>query len=120
MPAPQIRIFLITAKYCTFAVWLDESQRLVSELRRKGLSGMSLGLLWDYFRVWWYVPSHICCGMCVLIVWHRRYEKMYRSIELAEWWMDTGARMVTAKAWVRGLLTQGGLQGAHKAAAGLA
>ena len=57
----QIRIFLITAKYCTFAVWLDESQRLVSELRRKGLSGMSLGLLWDYFWVWWYVlPSSHC------------------------------------------------------------
>ncbi|KAI0666582.1 ABC1-domain-containing protein [Trametes maxima] len=100
-----IRIFLIMAKYCTFAVWLDESQRLVNELRRKGLSTMSLGLLWDYFWVWWYVP---------------RYEKMYRSIELAEWWMDTGARAVTAKAWVRGLFTVGGLQGAHKAAAGLA
>ncbi|KAI0360911.1 ABC1-domain-containing protein [Trametes cingulata] len=97
-----IRIFLITAKYCTFAVWLDESERLVSELRRKGLSGMSLGLLWDYFWVWW------------------RYEKMYRSLELAEWWMDTGARFVTAKAWVRGLFTVGGLQGAHRAAAGLA
>ncbi|KAI0766836.1 ABC1-domain-containing protein [Trametes elegans] len=97
-----IRIFLITAKYCTFAVWLDESQRLVSEMRRKGLSGMSLGLLWDYFWVWW------------------RYEKMYRSIEVAEWWMDTGARLVTAQAWVRGLFTVGGLQGAHKAAAGLA
>ncbi|KAL1945968.1 hypothetical protein VTO73DRAFT_1970 [Trametes versicolor] len=98
----NIRIFLITAKYCTFAVWLDESQRAVSELRRKGLSGMSLRLLWDYFWVWW------------------RYEKMYRSLEFAEWWMDTGARAVTAKAWVRGLFTVGGLQGAHRAAAGLA
>ncbi|TFK85017.1 ABC1-domain-containing protein [Polyporus arcularius HHB13444] len=98
----NVRIFLITAKYCTFAVWLDESQRLVNELRHKGLSGMSIGLLWDYFWVWW------------------RYEKMYRSIELAEWWMDTGARMVTTKAWIRGLVTEGGLQGAHKAAAGLA
>ncbi|OSD01357.1 ABC1-domain-containing protein [Trametes coccinea BRFM310] len=97
-----IRIFLITAKYCTFAVWLDESQRLMSEMRQKGLSGMSLGLLWDYFWVWW------------------RYEKMYRSLEFAEWWMDTGASMVTAKAWVRGLFTVGGLQGAHRAAAGLA
>lgn len=56
----------------------------------------------------------------VLNMVHRRYEKMYRSIELAEWWMDTGARMVTTKAWIRGLITQGGLQGAHKAAAGLA
>ncbi|KAI8975842.1 ABC1-domain-containing protein [Trametes punicea] len=97
-----VRIFLITAKYCTFAVWLDESQRLVSEMRRKGLSGMSLGLLWDYFWVWW------------------RYEKMYRSLELAEWWMDSGARLVMAKAWIRGLFTVGGLQGAHRAAAGLA
>ncbi|KAI1785187.1 ABC1-domain-containing protein [Ganoderma leucocontextum] len=98
----NVRIFLITAKYCTFAVWLDESQRLVSEIRGKGLSGMSLGLLWGYFSVWW------------------RYEKMYRSLEFVEWWMDTSARMVMVKAWVRGLLTVGGLQGAHKAAAGLA
>ena len=50
----------------------------------------------------------------------RRYERMYRSLEFAEWWMDTGARLVTAKAWVRGLFTVGGLQGAHRAAAGLA
>ncbi|KAM5535151.1 hypothetical protein V8D89_011237 [Ganoderma adspersum] len=92
----NIRIFLITAKYCTFAVWLDESQRLVSEIRGKGLSGMSLGLLWDYFSVWW----------C--------YEKMYRSLELVEWWMDTSARMVVVKAWVRGLFTVGGLQGVHR------
>ncbi|KAI0829946.1 ABC1-domain-containing protein [Trametes gibbosa] len=102
----NIRIFLITAKYCTFAVWLDESQRLVSELRRKGLSGMSLGLLRDYFWVWWCVPLYDSI--------------MYRSLELAEWWMDTGARIVTAKAWVRGLFILGGLQGAHRAAAGLA
>ncbi|TBU26458.1 ABC1-domain-containing protein [Dichomitus squalens] len=98
----NIRVFLITAKYCTFAVWLDESERLVSEMRRKGLSSMSLGLLRDYFWVWW------------------RYEKMYRSLELVEWWMDTSAQLVTAKAWMRGLLTQGGLHGAHRAAAGLA
>lgn len=45
---------------------------------------------------------------------------MYRSLELAEWWMDTEARAVLAKAWLRGLITMGGLQGAHKAAAGLA
>ena len=50
----------------------------------------------------------------------RRYEKMYRSIEVAEWWMDSGAKLVLAKEWVRGLLTVGSLQGAHKAAAGLA
>ncbi|KAH9917881.1 ABC1-domain-containing protein [Epithele typhae] len=98
----NIRIFLITAKYCTFAVWVDESQRLVSEIKHKGLSAMSLGLLWDYFWVWW------------------RYERMYRSIEFAEWMIDTGARLVTAKAWMRGLFTVGGLQGAHQAAAGLA
>ncbi|KAH9858602.1 ABC1-domain-containing protein [Lenzites betulinus] len=110
----NIRIFLITAKYCTFAVWLDESQQLISQLRRKGLSGMSLGLLRDYFWVWWCVD--FTCS--ILIYW--RYEKMYRSLELAEWWMDTGARIITAKAWVRGLLTVGGLQGAHRAAAGLA
>ena len=54
------------------------------------------------------------------VLGYRRYEKMYRSLELVEWWMDTSARMVVVKAWVRGLFTVGGLQGAHKAAAGLA
>ena len=39
----------------------------------------------------------------------RRYEKMYRSLELAEAWIDTGARFVTAKAWMSGLFTQGDL-----------
>lgn len=84
---------------------------------------MSLGLLWDYVWVWWYVRLYISVRCIVFdprCIACRRYEKMYRSIELAEWWMDTGARLVLAKAWVRGLFTQGGLQGAHKAAAGLA
>ena len=113
---------MITAKYCTFAVWLDESQRLVSEIRGKGLSGMSLGLLWDYFSVWWCVSKLQTSTSTLLMIRGilRRYEKMYRSLELVEWWMDTSARMVVVKAWVRGLFTVGGLQGAHKAAAGLA
>lgn len=34
--------------------------------------------------------------------------------------MDLKARMVLLTAWVRGLVTIGGLEGAHKAAAGLA
>ena len=113
-------MFLITAKYCTFAVWLDESERLVSEMRRKGLSSMSLGLLWDYFWVWWCVLTCCMLGICANDGCYRRYEKMFRSLELVEWWMDTSARLVTTKAWMRGLLTGGGLQGAHKAAAGLA
>ncbi|OBZ67025.1 ABC1 family protein MCP2 [Grifola frondosa] len=78
----SIRVFLITAKYCAFAVWQDERQRLISDMRQKGL--MSLGLLWDYF------------------------------------WDGGEAYLVQTKAWVRGLVTVGGLAGAHKAAAGLA
>ncbi len=46
----QIRVFLITAKYCTRAVWRDDRQRLVSEMREQGI--MSLGLLFYYFTGW--------------------------------------------------------------------
>ncbi|KAI0785656.1 ABC1 family-domain-containing protein [Abortiporus biennis] len=96
----NIRIFLITAKYCTFAVWREDRKRLVNEMREKGL--MSLGLLFDYFSGWW------------------RYEKSYNSLVLAETILDLRASLIKTKAWVRGLLTAGGLRGAHEAAAGLA
>ncbi len=64
------------------------------------------------------LPPPACFNL--IGTYYRRYEKMYRSLEFTEWWMDMGARAVTAKAWVRGLFTVGGLQGAHRAAAGLA
>lgn len=46
-------MFLVTAKYCTQAVWDDTRGQLISQMRERGL--MSLGLLYDYFVGWWYV-----------------------------------------------------------------
>ncbi|CCM01156.1 uncharacterized protein FIBRA_03204 [Fibroporia radiculosa] len=96
----NVRVFLVTAKYCTRAAWEDTRRQLISQMRENGI--MSLGLLYDYFREWW------------------RYERTYRSLTLAEIWMDFRAYTVKTKAWVWGLYAVGGLQGAHKAAAGLA
>jgi len=49
----------------------------------------------------------------------RRYEKTYRSIVVAETLMDFRAYMVKTFAWLRGLSSTG-LEGARRAAAGLA
>jgi hypothetical protein len=51
----QIRIFLVTAKCCTYAVWQDDRKRLIDKLRVEGL--LSLGVLAEYFTCYWYVPS---------------------------------------------------------------
>ncbi|KAI0949682.1 hypothetical protein AcW1_009217 [Taiwanofungus camphoratus] len=96
----NIRIFLVTAKYCACAVWQDTRRQLVSEMRERGL--MSLGLLYTYFRGWW------------------GYQRMYLSLTLVETWMDVQAYMAQLQAWTKGLFAVGSLQGAHNAAAGLA
>ena len=52
---------------------------------------------------------------------YRRFEKTYRTLILAETWLDLQAYKVKLLAWVRGLFTVGmGLEGARRAAAGLA
>jgi len=56
----QIRIFLITAKYCALAIWEDERKNIISNIRTRGL--LSVSLFQDYFKAWWYVPS-----FCVII-----------------------------------------------------
>ncbi|EPT04979.1 hypothetical protein FOMPIDRAFT_1112480 [Fomitopsis schrenkii] len=96
----NVRVFLVTAKYCTQAVWDDTRRQLISQMRERGL--MSMGLLYDYFLGWW------------------GYERMYTSLVVAETWMDLQAYLVKTKAWLWGLYAVGGLQGAHIAAAGLA
>ncbi|KAL6310320.1 ABC1-domain-containing protein [Sparassis latifolia] len=98
----NIRVFLIMAKSCTAAVWQDNKQRLISEMWKPSKGLTSLGLLYEYFRDYW------------------GYRKMYTSLVLAETWMDVEASLVKFKAWLWGLFVVGGLQGAHKAAAGLA
>lgn len=110
-------MFLVTAKYCTKAVWQDDRRRLGSELYSRGF----LSVLVNYIKSWWYVfdisiPLCDCVdrGVC------RRFETTYRPIIMAETWMDFQGEMVKVKAWMRGLLLVGGFAGAHKAAAGLA
>lgn len=95
----SIRIFLITAKYCTYAVWRDDRQRIIDRMRENGL--LSLSDLREYFVCWW------------------RFEKMYRTLIMVETWMDLQAYKVKTLAWLHGLWTMG-FEGARKAAAGLA
>ncbi|KAH9935550.1 ABC1 family-domain-containing protein [Fomitopsis serialis] len=73
---------------------------LISQMRERGL--MSLGLLHDYFQGWW------------------GYQRMYSTLVIAETYMDLQAYLVKTKAWLWGLYAVGGLQGAHRAASGLA
>ncbi|KAK7687101.1 hypothetical protein QCA50_009602 [Cerrena zonata] len=93
----SMRVFLITAKYCTRAVWQDDKRRISAEMYQRGL----LGVVYDYFTSWW------------------RFETSYRGLILTETVLDMQAQLVKWKAWMRGLLVQGGLRGAHDAAAGL-
>lgn len=95
----NIRVFLIMAKYCAYAVWRDDRIRLGDQMRERGL--VSIGLLWEYFACWW------------------RYEKLHTSFAIAEWAMDWKAQLVKTMAWLRGLRTLG-FDGAYRAAAGLA
>ncbi|KAH8107866.1 ABC1-domain-containing protein [Cristinia sonorae] len=96
----SIRVFLITAKYCSTAVWRDDQTRLISQMRTSGL--MSFGLLLQYFSCWW------------------RHQKLYRSLVLTETILDTQARIAKMRLWLKGLFIGGGLQRAHDVAAGLA
>ncbi|KAJ8696863.1 hypothetical protein PTI98_006692 [Pleurotus ostreatus] len=95
----NIRIFLITAKYCTFAVWQNDKRRLIDLMRDQGL--ISLSLLSEYFTSWW------------------RFKKNYYGIVFVETIMDAQARLALLRAWTQGLWSMG-FEGAHKAAAGLA
>ncbi|KAF8070118.1 ABC1 family-domain-containing protein [Lyophyllum atratum] len=95
----NIRIFVITAKYCTYAVWQDERKRLFDAMKQKGI--LSFRLLKDYFSCWW------------------RFEKTYTQLVLVESFMDIKAYGVKTRAWIKGLWKRG-FVGAHQAAAGLA
>ncbi|KAJ3896299.1 ABC1-domain-containing protein [Lentinula edodes] len=94
----NIRIFLVTAKFCLQSVWRSDQERLIGEMRVRGL--LSFALLLEYFRCWW------------------KYEKSSTLVVLTETFMDSQARAYKMRAWLHGLLRQG-FRGAHKAAAGL-
>ncbi|KZP34641.1 ABC1-domain-containing protein [Athelia psychrophila] len=95
----SIRIFLITAKYCAFSVWQDDRQRVINRMKEN--NSVSWSDLKEYVACWWH------------------FTKLYRSLILAETWMDLQAKQKQTYAWLRGLCTKG-FEGAHKAAAGLA
>ncbi|KAL1665444.1 ABC1 family-domain-containing protein [Schizophyllum commune] len=91
-----IRIFLVSTKCCVYAIWQDEVQHLGYG---KGLS--PLGVLTRYIGTWWH------------------YGKLYSTLSLMEFYLDSQARLIILKDWVRGLLRTRRLAGAHQAAAGL-
>ncbi|KAF8868928.1 hypothetical protein CPB85DRAFT_1242220 [Mucidula mucida] len=95
----NVRVFLINAKYCVYAIWRDDQKRIINAMRDSGL--LSLSLLSEYFICWW------------------RYQKRYSTVVFVETFMDIQARLIITKAWLRGLLTHG-FSGAHLAASGLA
>jgi len=91
------RIFLIVARYCSLAVWMDDRKRYFTRWRRTGPTWSSL---YGYFSNWW--------------SFHLYYDGL-RVVEMA---MDIQARMVMTSAWVHGLWVKG-FAGASRAAAGL-
>ncbi|EGN99873.1 hypothetical protein SERLA73DRAFT_180133 [Serpula lacrymans var. lacrymans S7.3] len=92
----NVRIFLETAKYCTMAVWQDDRQRI----RARGLNSVST------------VYEYISCWVA--------YQKAYRGVVTLEMMMDLQASAKNFIAWLRGFLHTRALEGAHKAAAGIA
>ncbi|KAF8658292.1 hypothetical protein AX16_002064 [Volvariella volvacea WC 439] len=95
----NVRVFLVTAKYCAYAVWQDDRRRVIDSIKSKGL--FSRSVLYDYFSSWW------------------SYRKLITQMTIAEVLLDTQARLVQTRAWLRGLWLWG-FDGARKAAAGLA
>jgi len=94
----SIRIFLITAKYCAFAVWLDDWRGIIDEVKERGLAWRVMG---SGLTKWW------------------QYQRTTLSFCVVEGLLDFQAWAVKTKAWIIGLCTRG-LQGAHLAASGLA
>ncbi|KAH7909330.1 ABC1-domain-containing protein [Hygrophoropsis aurantiaca] len=90
----NVRIFLITSKYCLFAVWQDDQRRIRARSLRHLSSIIQLTSCW-----WTYV-------------------KGYSRITILEKIMDAQASIVKTIAWIRGFSVKG-LEGAHKAASGL-
>jgi len=77
----NIRIFLVTAKYCTYAAWQGERQRLIDEMRERGLLS-SMRLLFNYFSGWW------------------RYQRSYAQLSVIEAFMDFVTFVNKKGAWI--------------------
>lgn len=94
------RVFLVTAKCCVRAVWLDDKDKIVKQLREH--SYLSLSGWWRLISSWW------------------RFRTFYLELGAAERVMDWHAETVKITSWLRGFWEYGGFVGAHRAAAGLA
>ncbi|KAG9005337.1 hypothetical protein FRB94_001628 [Tulasnella sp. JGI-2019a] len=94
---PRSRIFLIVARYCNLAVWLDDRKRFFTEWRQAGVTWSSLG---QYLSHWW--MFHL-------------YSDGLRLVEMG---MDMQAWVVTSAMWWRALFRLG-FAGAERVAAGL-
>ncbi|KAF8345846.1 ABC1 family-domain-containing protein [Amanita rubescens] len=92
----QIRVFLITAKYCAYSVWQDERSRLFDACRSRSI----FSLLKEYFLCWW------------------KYETINTRMTMFEVLLDFQALTIKLAAWCRGLYSKG-VSGAHRAASGL-
>ncbi|KAF7315635.1 ABC1-domain-containing protein [Mycena indigotica] len=93
----NIRIFLVSARYCTTAVWQDDRRHLIEQMNN---GGFTFGILWQYLRCWW------------------AYRKALHELSFIESVLDFQALLVKTQAWSKGLFTRG-LRGASDAAAGL-
>jgi len=94
----NIRVFVISAKYCALAVWHDDRQHLIDKMHHRGF--LSIGILLQYIQCWW------------------KFKKTYSKMVILEQILDLQAFGVKSQAWIRGLCTKG-LHGAQDAAAGL-
>ncbi|KAF9650900.1 ABC1-domain-containing protein [Thelephora ganbajun] len=94
------RVFLVTAKCCTRAVWLDEKDKIVRQLRGQHYRSLR--------------------GWCELISSWWKFRMFYLELGIAERVMDWHAATVKMTSWLRGFWVYGGFVGAHRAAAGLA
>ncbi|PLW17727.1 hypothetical protein PCANC_09092 [Puccinia coronata f. sp. avenae] len=106
----QIRIWLIVARFCGLAIWIDEVRRLKLELaalRNQFRVQSSLRLLAHFVQSWW------------------QYQKCYNFLRLFEIGMDAYAGLTKTMMYVNGLMNTdgrhpgGGFTQAKRTAAGL-
>jgi len=96
----DVRVFLITARYCSLAAWRNDRERLLKQLSEEGSFLLRLGIRFAYFHRW--------CS----------FQLTYKRLRLAELYMDAQARFILSAAWLKGLWKQG-FKGARRARAGL-
>ncbi|KAM6502266.1 ABC1 family domain containing protein [Amanita muscaria] len=94
----KIRVFLITGKYCAYAVWRDERRRLSDAVRHNGI--FSLKLLKEYLFCWW------------------NYKRIYTRMTILEAIQDFQGSTIKILMWFKGLRHEG-WAGAYRAASGL-